>query len=188
MEQSKDKAQDFISNLSAIYNKEFELKKIPKKTIIQRPGEYTKMAYFVKKGLLRSYIVDEKGKEHVFIFAPEDWIIADIEARVSDAPTELYIETIENSEVYIIDGKDLDYSKALNSSDLSEFNKLLKRISVLQRRVIMFMSYSAIKRYEHFKETYPQIINRAPQKMIASYLGITPEALSKIRGEIARQK
>ncbi|MCB0509281.1 MAG: Crp/Fnr family transcriptional regulator, partial [Bacteroidetes bacterium] len=59
---------------------------------------------------------------------------------------------------------------------------------VLQRRIIMLMSASAKERYEHFLETYPELPNRLPQRLIASYLGITPEALSKIRGEMLREK
>jgi CRP-like cAMP-binding protein len=61
--------------------------------------------------------------------------------------------------------------------------RLITRLSVLQQRIIMLMSATAIERYEHFEETYQDIIQRVPQKMIASYLGITPEALSKVKGE-----
>lgn len=69
-----------------------------------------------------------------------------------------------------------------------EVKPLLKRIAVLQKRVIMLMSSAAVKRYEHFIETYPDIIQRVPQKMIASYLGITPEALSRVRNELSKGK
>ena len=62
-------------------------------------------------------------------------------------------------------------------------DKISKRFSVLQRRITMLMSSSAIERYEHFLETYPQIVQRVPQRMIASYLGITPEALSKVKSQ-----
>jgi CRP-like cAMP-binding protein len=67
-------------------------------------------------------------------------------------------------------------------------SRLMKRISVLQRRVIMLMSATALQRYNDFLEMYPNIVQRVPQKMIASYLGITPEALSKIRGQLAKPK
>lgn len=66
--------------------------------------------------------------------------------------------------------------------------KLVKRVSVLQKRIILLMSATTIERYEHFIETYPQIVQRVPQKMIASYLGITPEALSKVKGEQSKKK
>ena len=66
--------------------------------------------------------------------------------------------------------------------------KLAKRLRVLQKRIVMLMSSAAIERYEHFIATYPSIIQRVPQRMIASYLGITPEALSRVRKEIFLRK
>lgn len=111
------------------------------------------------------------------MFAPEDWIIAD--NLPPENPSDLYIDALEDSEIIQIN-KDLEAPFASK--------KLIKRMSVLQKRIIMLMSASAFERYEHFVETYPNIIQRVPQKMIASYLGITPEALSKIKGEQAKRK
>lgn len=150
--------------------------KVKKGTILQRSGEFNTKVYFVKRGLLRSYIIDEKGKEHIFMFAPEDWIVAD--STPNDKPCELYIDVLEDS---IITVKEKDLSQG-NADAIA----LIKRVGVLQKRILMLMSSSAITRYEHFVETYPQIIQRVPQKMIASYLGITPEALSKVKGDKAR--
>ena len=67
-------------------------------------------------------------------------------------------------------------------------NSLVKRLATLQNRIIKLMSSNAIERYEHFIETYPDIIQRVPQRMIASYLSVTPEALSKAKGDKARFK
>ena len=138
--------------------------------------------------MLRSYIVDEKGKEHIFMFAPEGWIIADIESLEFDHPAELFIECIEDSVVVQFEKKNL----ALVNDDLptiiQHVGLLYRRIGVLQRRVIMMLKDSARIRYENFLETYPELPNRVPQKMIASYLGITPEALSKIRNERVKSK
>jgi CRP-like cAMP-binding protein len=127
--------------------------------------------------------VDEKGKEHIFMFGAEEWIIADLESNVFNKPTQLYIDTIEDSEIVIFS---LDYFNQDQSTKekLQKNSKLLtRRIGSLQQRVIQLMSSSAKERYEMFLETYPLLSNRVPQKMIASYLGITPEALSKIRGK-----
>ncbi|PSR08523.1 MAG: Crp/Fnr family transcriptional regulator [Candidatus Arcticimaribacter sp.] len=159
-----------------------------KRDIVQRAGEKAMKSYIVKKGLLRSYTIDEKGKEHIFMFAPEGWIISDIESYANDAKAVLHIDALEDTEVIAFNKDSIDTSKLPVDAVLEEFFRLLKRVSVLQRRVIMLMSAPAKLRYEHFLETYPQITNRVPQRMIASYLGITPEALSKLRGEIARQK
>lgn len=130
------------------------------------------MVYQVQSGLLRSYTIDEKGKEHIFMFAPEGWIIADY--ATPDEPCDLFIDALEDSIL-------LQKPKDMGSEH--EIEKLIKRIGVLQKRVIMLMSASAFERYEHFIETYPDIVQRVPQKMIASYLGITPEALSALKNQ-----
>lgn len=164
---------------SAISVKEFK-----KGTMLQRQGEPAK-AFFVRKGLLRSYTVDEKGKEHVFMFAPENWVISDIESHAKVQPAELYIDCLEDSELELVD-MDLLVKSGVNVSKIGGIDKLLRRVAVLQTRVIMLMSATALERYQHFIETYPNIVNRVPQKMIASYLGITPEALSKIKADQLR--
>ncbi len=146
--------------------------KVKKGEILQRKGDRNTKAYFVKSGLLRSYSIDKKGKEHIFLFAPEGWMIADSGSQ--ELPSTLFIEAIEDSELSVMD---------VTVSPKEHADKLVKRLAVLQNRVIMLMSYTAIERYEHFEETYPDIVQRVPQKMIASYLGITPEALSKVKKE-----
>lgn len=143
---------------------------------LQNKGDLITKAYRVRSGLLRSYSIDDDGKEHVFMFAPEDWLIADNHGL--GQPADLYIDALEDSELIVI-------------SEFKEENiegqKVIKRLYVLQKRIIMLMSSSAIERYEHFVETYPQIVQRVPQKMIASYLGMTPEALSKVKGDRLRK-
>jgi len=146
---------------------------IKKGTLLQEVGQCPQVAYEVKKGLLRSFFVDEGGKEHTFMFAPEGWIIADLEASAFGRATRLAIEALEDSEVEV-----RPMAKAEN-----EFNRMHRRAGALQRRVLMMMSTSALERYEFFLETYPQLSGRISQKLIASYLGITPQALSKLRAE-----
>lgn len=143
---------------------------IKKGQILQRKGDTNTKVYQVESGLLRSYSIDEKGKEHIYMFAPEDWLMAD--DVPADLPADLYIDALEDT-VVIAGAKDFD--KGHNTV------KLIKRIGALQKRVIMLMSASAAERYEHFLKTYPQITQRVPQRMIASYLGITPETLSRVR-------
>ena len=141
--------------------------------MLQKSGELDSKVYHVISGLLRSYSLDEKGKEHIFMFAPENWTIGD--ALPKDVPCELFIDALENSDVWVLE-KDIQ-------REAQNIGAFIKRLSVLQKRVIMLMSASAIQRYEHFEQTYPDIIQRVPQKMVASFLGITPETLSKIRRE-----
>ncbi len=146
-------------------------KEVKKGEFLQREGELSTAVFEVKKGLLRSYTIDDKGKEHIFMFGSEGWIVGD---NVSHGEKgELFIDALEDSVLVPISKKSPPKGDAM---------KLHKRISVLQKRVIMLMSAPAIDRYNPFLETYPDITQRVPQKMVASYLGITPEALSKIRG------
>ncbi len=148
---------------------------IKKGQILQQPGDFNTKVYQVKSGLLRSYSIDENGKEHIFMFAPEGWIIGD--GVAPDQASELFIDALEDSIVI---------QQEKGSSPGPDVGKLIRRIGVLQQRIIMLMSASALERYEHFVETYPDIVQRVPQKMIASYLGVTPEALSTVKRQ--RQK
>lgn len=133
-------------------------------------GELNTKVFYVESGLLRSYSIDQKGKEHIFTFAPEGWIMAD--NVFPDMPGQLYIDALEDTIV-------IQRDKSVDTDP--EVLKLLKRVGVLQERIILLMSATALERYNHFLKTYPDIVQRVPQRMIASYLGITPEALSKVK-------
>lgn len=164
------------------------IKSVAKGQILLRKGELNVKGYFVKSGCLRCYSIDEKGKEHIFMFAPEGWLASDIAAQLRNAPSDLFIDALEDSEVEVLD----TWQAAAEGFDVHQLfgtgvEKLINRIAVLQKRIIMLMSASAWERYEHFLETYPNIVQRVPQRMIASYLGITPEALSKLRGDKAKK-
>lgn len=111
------------------------------------------------------------------MFAPEGWVIAD--NAPPELPTTLFIDTLEDSVV--------DVRKKDIKSEHQNVQPLVKRLLVLQNRILMLMSASAIERFEDFVTTYPDIMQRVPQRMIASYLGMTPEALSKLKGEKIRQ-
>jgi CRP-like cAMP-binding protein len=148
-------------------------RKVKKGEILQFKGDLNTKIYTVKEGLLRSYTIDSKGKEHIFMFAPEDWVIADSVPKNQGA--DFFIDALEDSVVEI---REKEFESAKNNIEA-----ISKRILVLQRRVIMLMSYSGLERYEEFIKTYPNLINRIPQKLIASYLGITPEALSKAKSD-----
>ena len=168
---------------SLVKTKTFE-----KGEILQIQGEISGSVYFVKSGMLRSYTIDKKGKEHIFMFAPEGWLMSD--GSRFDSPNALFIDVLEKTEVEVISQKEfeLTFMPLTNKTNENKTVNMARRITVLQKRIIMLMSASAIERYEHFTETYPSISQRVPQKMIASYLGITPEALSKVKGEKARAR
>ena len=150
---------------------------VKKGDILQRKGDLNSKVYLVERGLLRSYTIDEKGKEHIYMFGPENWLVTDnCEPHV---PCQLYIDAIEESVINVASKEEL-----LNEGP--DLNALLRRLNKMQNRIVMLMSSSAKERYEHFIKTYPNITQRVPLKMIASYLGITPEALSRVRHELSQ--
>ena len=151
---------------------------IKKGTILQREGDYLLDAYLVKEGLLRSYTIDKKGKEHIFMFAPEGWAIADAEPQINSNPTQLFIDSLEDSKILVMDKPKFDFEDLSIEKMKIQLIKSMKRTLVLQNRVLKLMSAPAIERYHEFLTMYPGVINRVPQHMIASYLGVTPEALS----------
>lgn len=147
--------------------------KIKKGEVVQRSGEIGTKVYNVKTGLLRSYSIDNNGKENVFMFAPEGWVIAD--TCESESKSTLFIDALEDSTV-IEFKKDLEREK-------QNVGALTKRLNALQKRILMLISSNAIERYEYFIETYPNIAQRVPQHMIASYIGVNPETLSAAKAK-----
>ena len=160
----------------------FKEKFILKGSLLQRQNDTKMEAYFVKNGLLRSYFVDSKGKEHTFMFAPENWLIADFSIINNSRSAKLSIEALEESEIYIIPKSVFEKIHLLPENELiKQVHRFIKRIETLQERVIMLMCATAEEKYLHFLDTYPDISQRVSQKMIASYLGLTAEALSRVR-------
>ncbi|RIW17076.1 Crp/Fnr family transcriptional regulator [Algoriphagus lacus] len=152
---------------------------IKKGTVLQRKGETNSKVYFVENGLLRSYTIDEKGKEHIYMFGPENWLVTD--SCEPDTPCQLFIDAIEDTVLNVA-------SKEEMLKETPDIKALFRRLNSMQNRIIMLMSSSAKERYEHFIDTYPNIIQRVPLRMVASYLGITPEALSRVRNELSQKK
>lgn len=173
--------------------KRIQTRKVKKGEGIQSAGDAHRSVFFVKEGLLRSFIVDDKGKEHIYMFAPEGWIISDVEFVSQEDGATLYIDAIEDSEIEVIPQELInDVEKLMLKSDPKyyaiERKRLFKRIGVLQKRILLLLSANAMERYDEFVRKYPNITQRVPQKMIASYLGITPEALSKMKSQQLKKK
>lgn len=147
--------------------------KVKRGEILQRSGELNTKIYHVKSGLLRSYSIDKNGKENIFMFAPEGWVIADTTSP--ESPSTLFIDVLEDSIVTVLP-KNLEREKQNIAS-------LTRRLNALQNRILMLISTNAIERYEQFVKAYPNIVQRVPQRMIASYLGVTPETLSAAKSK-----
>lgn len=163
-------------------------RKIRRRQYILQEGDICKHYTFVNKGCLRLYSVDENGFEHVLQFAPEDYWVADIESFHQETQTSLYIEALEPSEILQITRTDLAKTFLKHPSFDRVFRIMMENAFIgLQKRVLQNISSTAEERYLTFVEKFPQLINRLPQKQIASYIGITPEFLSNIR-KVLRQK
>ncbi|MDG1332779.1 MAG: Crp/Fnr family transcriptional regulator [Crocinitomicaceae bacterium] len=176
-------------NVEDILNSHLKVKTktFKKGDLIQQAESSNAPSIYVKKGVLRSFIIDSNGKEHIYMFASQGYIIGDVEAMEYQQTTQLYIDCLEDCEVIFFDKDEL--LTLLSKEHTAIFNHLLsRRIGRLQRRVLMLMGTPAIDRYNYFLEIYPELPSRVPQKMIASYLGITPQTLSSIRSEIGRKK
>jgi len=161
-------------------------REVKKNTFLLREGEHCRHTFFVEQGLLRQYSIDARGKEHILSFAPESWFVTDRESAYFDKPSTYFIEALEDSKVVMLDE---DFIQKLSEKipAFSEFNnKLLhNHIRHLQNRINLLLSASALDRYMQFVKMYPDILLRVPQTMVASYLGITPESLSRVRRDLA---
>lgn len=165
-----------------------EPKVLPRRMVYLRQGEICRHVAFVVSGALKSYKVDDEGKEHILNFALRDWWIADLYSLISGKPAVLSIETIEESEVLLLAQQDQQmlYEKI---PKFERFFRILVENALVasQQRLIDNMSLTAEERYLQFIKKYPGIPVLVPQHNIASYLGITPEFLSKIRSRLARR-
>ena len=177
-----------MSELDKILNIETapNLKHFKKGEFIQHPNQLKANAIYVKKGLIRSYIIDSTGKEHIYMFASEDWITGDIEAVEFNEPASLYIDCIEDSEVIFLKKHHAEEANLSKEKMFQNMQKLWRNMAKLKHRILMLLGSPAIDRYKYFLEMYPELPNRIPQKMIASYLGIMPQTLSAIRSKIAK--
>lgn len=147
-----------------------------------------KQFLYVQQGLLRYYSIDEKGKDHIIQFAPEGWFIADRLSNWYQNKDDFFIEALEHTTALLLTG-DVMNELAKQNHDFLELNyKLLNNhVRQLQKRINQLLSYTAEARYLDFIQDYPDIMNRVSQIMVASYLGITPESLSRVRKELAEK-
>ena len=167
--------------------KAFKREQFSKKEIIFRQGDHNTRHYIIQKGLLRLYLIDPNGKEINILFARENQVIGDL---ATPEPTGFYLGTIEDSIVYSIE--DIQFRKLFDQIDVDpSFDPgggLRRSYIHIQKRLVSILSKSAEENYLEFQQRYPDLIQRLPQYHIASYLGISPEFLSKIIARTTRKK
>ncbi|SHE92123.1 cAMP-binding domain of CRP or a regulatory subunit of cAMP-dependent protein kinases [Arenibacter palladensis] len=168
--------------------KKVEFRNVEKGEVLLRPGEVCRHSFFVENGLLRSYTVDDAGKEHIIQFGSENWIVSDRSSAFFNEPSDLFIDAVEDTRVVLISSDFINEASEISSS-FRNYNQiaLQNHIRHQQKRINLLLSASAELRYMNFIKLYPDLTLRVPQWMIASYLGITPESLSRVRKELAHK-
>lgn len=167
----------------------FVPKKLRKRQYLLQEGDVCRYTVFVEKGLLRSFTVDDKGAEHILQFAFEGWWMADLYSFLTNEPSPFHMDAIEDSELLMIDRESWD-DLLEKVPTLERYFRILIQNNLIatQRRLIGAMSETAEEKYTKLTQTFPECIQRVPQHMIASYLGMTRETLSRTRGQMANKK
>ena len=162
-------------------------RKLKSRQYLLQQGDHCKYFSFVTKGLLKSYNMDEKGNEHISVFAWEGWWVSDMRSFFSGSEAKLNIEAIENSEVLML--------------SLSDYDALLEQVPVMERyfrilfqnslstkdlRLLNAATQTAEEKYLSLVGTNAELIQRVPQNLIASYLGLAPETISRIKQKLVR--
>jgi CRP-like cAMP-binding protein len=172
---------------SKLFTSLLSIKRLRKRQYLLQAGDVCPTENFVACGLLRAYTVDEQNNEHVLMFAMEDWWISDLYSFLTNQPSSMNIEAMEDSEVICIE------KQALESlyQQVPKFERLMRILFqnafvAQQQRILSSISQTTEERYSAFIKKYPLLEQRVPQTQIASYLGMTPETLSRIRKQWSR--
>ena len=189
-----DQLHQYLKSKGSLSDEELKMidevctfKKLRKKQYLLQEGDVWKLNVFILKGCLRTYRIDDKGIEHILQFATENWWAGDRESYLSGMPSHCNIDALEESEVLLIKKDDFDGLGKKIPSLTEMVNLVLQRsFNASQNRVHVAISYTAEERYLDFINRYPGIANRVPQSMIASYLGISAETLSRIRTQLSK--
>jgi CRP-like cAMP-binding protein len=164
-------------------------KKLRKRQYLLQEGDVNKYTSFVEKGMLRTYSVDEKGNEPILQFSFEGWWVADLYSFLTNEPSKYNIEALEDCELLLITKPSWD-TMLDKIPALERYFRILIQNSLIatQQRLMGSISETAQEKYIKLIDNFPGCLHRVPQHMIASYLGITPETLSRIRGQMATKK
>jgi CRP/FNR family transcriptional regulator len=159
---------------------------LEKKRFLLEPGKICRANYFVVKGCMRLFFVNNKGKEQITQFAIENWWITDYDSLESGEGSGYYIQALENTEVIVLEKKQIEPLFARIPVLERYFRIVLQRAHAASlRRIEYIYRLTDEERYNHFHNLFPEFVQRVPQYMLASYLGFTPEFLSKIRAKKA---
>ncbi|XZF16330.1 Crp/Fnr family transcriptional regulator [Chitinophagaceae bacterium MMS25-I14] len=163
--------------------------KVRRRQFIVQPNFVAKSRYFVINGALRAYVVGDEGQDHTIQLAIDDWWISDYNSYMFQQPASMFVMAVEDCLLLQISFENEQKLKAANYKFETFFRIIAERAAAfMQKRLISNLTKSAEERYDIFMEQYPQMVNRFPQYVIASYLGMTTEFLSKIRNRKLKPK
>ena len=159
-----------------------QTERIKKRQFIDQPGYVSIYRNYVVSGAFRSFFLDDDGKEHTVQIAVDDWFVSDFYSYITKSPATLFVEALEDSVILRMSYERIEPLCAKHHS-LSEYFRITteKAFAYARNRALSNISKTAEERYKEFLSMYPSIVRRVPQRIIASYLGMTPEFLSKIR-------
>jgi len=184
----KIKLRQQIEEIVSLTDEEFEYvlahfqqKVFKKHQIVIQQGDYVRYDYFVAQGLMKAARISEEGKEHIVHFAMENWWITDPEAFHNGGKSNLSVDCLEDSTVFSLTLEDKEkLCQGLQKMEYFFRKKATAGYIALQKRVMCFISSKASERYHNLLEQYPDLIQRVPKTMIASYLGVSRETLSRL--------
>ncbi|WP_316780675.1 Crp/Fnr family transcriptional regulator [Pedobacter antarcticus] len=164
-------------------------KKLRRKQYLLQEGDVCKYLSFVSSGLIRTYNVDEKGDEHMSVFGWEGWWISDFNSFLSGEPSVFNIDAIEEAELLLISLSNYE-ALTLAVPVMDRYFRILYQNSLVtkEKRLMSSITHNAEEKYVQLVNSNPQIIERIPQNLIASYLGIAPETLSRIKKKLVLRK
>ena len=167
----------------------FVSKKLRKKQYLLQEGDVCRHLSFVSKGLLKSYFSDEKGNEHINMFALEGWWISDFNSFINQEQAVLNITAVEETELLLISRDDYD-TMMLQIPVMDRYFRILYQNSLVTKdyRLIVSSGYTAEEKYSQLAQNNPELIRRLPHNLIASYLGLAPETVSRIRKKLSLKK
>jgi CRP-like cAMP-binding protein len=171
-----------------VFNTQLQPKRVAKKTFLLQEGEICRFEGFINKGCIRTYYINETGAEVTLQFAIEDWWVSDIASFHEQKPSRMFIETLEDCELLILSPT----SKETLLREAPCFERMFRimvqrNLSRMQERLFKTITTTAVDKYLDFLERYPTIPQRVAQHYIASYLGFSPEFLSKVRTKLSKK-
>lgn len=170
------------------FNSVLQFKKVPKKTFLLQEGDVCRFEAFINKGCIRTYYIDEKGTEVTLQFAIENWWVSDIASFHEGKPSKMFIETLEDCELLMLTPETKENLLIKMPCFERMFRLLVQRnLSRLQERLFQTIAITAVEKYLDFIDRYPTIPQRVAQHYIASYLGFSPEFLSKVRTKLSKK-